>query len=764
MNAADILNQENKCIQEEPVYCSAVCPVHVDVRSMMEQIRSGNFSEAEKLYRSRVLFPGIVSRLCAQPCKNACVRGQIDDPVSIRLLERACADYGGFGKRAYSVVWKQQKVAVVGGGLCGLSCALETVRKGYKVTIFEQSGRLGGKLWDIDPAVLPAEVIAAEMAQLNQEGITIALNTRVEDVSRLDFDAVFIATGEGGSSFGLETENGIPYDPVSLSSAREGVFVGGNLLDEAWSAIELVANGVRAARSIERQLKGASLTGGREGEGVQSTRMVTELRDVPAARFVPPGDENGGYTEAEAMREAGRCLLCDCMECVKGCDFLDFFHQYPKRYIRDIVKTVTAQQGLRSKMIATRIINSCSLCGLCAQICPNGLDMGEICGQSRFLQVGADTMPPAFYDFSLRELQHSNSERARLIKNQKGTVGSSYLFFPGCRMGSSDPDYVIKTYGYLVSRLSGGVGLAVSCCGAPAEWSGRADLMDGQMRALLAEWEAMGKPAIITACPTCAKMLGRHLPNAPLTSLWDVFDEYGFPAEFERGDKRTLALYDPCASRYDPVLQQRVRSLLGKMNYEVEELRFGRQYAQCCSYGGLIATINPELAQKIVDHRVSASEHDYVTYCTNCRDSFAENGKTVWHLLDLLFGQDVGRRPPTHSERRDNRRLLKQRLLDVYWGEDMAIEREPYETLKLTVPDDLLKKMNREYILLDEVRQVVHHAESTGYKLIDSGSGHFIAHLQIGIITVWVEYRMDQDGCTVCNAYSHRMQIVEGGQ
>ncbi|TEB04435.1 putative glutamate synthase (NADPH) small subunit [Pelotomaculum schinkii] len=98
MNVKDILNLENLCIQEEPVYCSAVCPVHVDVRSMLKQIQKGSFSDAERLYRKKVIFPSIVSRICDEPCKNACLRNNLDDPLSIRLLEKACVDYSGKNK------------------------------------------------------------------------------------------------------------------------------------------------------------------------------------------------------------------------------------------------------------------------------------------------------------------------------------------------------------------------------------------------------------------------------------------------------------------------------------------------------------------------------------------------------------------------------------------------------------------------------------------------------------------------------------------
>lgn len=119
MKPTEILAQENKCIQEEPVYCSAVCPVHVDVRALMNQLQAGKFAEALQLFRSKALFPGIISRICDAPCEAACLRNKLDQAVSVRMLEKACADFGGSGKRKYSVVKKKQRVAIIGGGLTG---------------------------------------------------------------------------------------------------------------------------------------------------------------------------------------------------------------------------------------------------------------------------------------------------------------------------------------------------------------------------------------------------------------------------------------------------------------------------------------------------------------------------------------------------------------------------------------------------------------------------------------------------------------------
>jgi hypothetical protein len=214
-----------------------------------------------------------------------------------------------------------------------------------------------------------------------------------------------------------------------------------------------------------------------------------------------------------------------------------------------------------------------------------------------------------------------------------------------------------------------------------------------------------------------------------------------------------------------PDVQKSVRNLLVNMGYAIEELKMNGRYAQCCSYGGLISAVNPKLAQEIRDERVSASTKDYVTYCPNCRDDFAGNGKPTWHLLDMIFGEGSAdgaiKTPPSRSRRIENRKQLKATMMETFWGEKMESQRQEYEAMKLILGDDVEKKMDDRYILLNEIKQVIHHAETNGVKFIDKKTGHSLAHLKIGHVTYWVEYERSGDSYKVYKTYSHRIQIVE---
>jgi hypothetical protein len=134
--------------------------------------------------------------------------------------------------------------------------------------------------------------------------------------------------------------------------------------------------------------------------------------------------------------------------------------------------------------------------------------------------------------------------------------------------------------------------------------------------------------------------------------------------------------------------------------------------------------------------------------------------------LDLLFdGYQEGADPrpgPTFSQRRANRRKLAETPLSEFWGETMPALPD-HASIRLCLPDDLVARMEAEFITEDDVRRVIHHAEVSGTKLSCPPSGRFIAHHRPSLITYWVEYAPVGDVYEVYNVYCHRMQIVRDG-
>ncbi len=482
MEQEELRKLEDQCIQEQPPACAAACPVHVDARALAAAVARGDFAAAAQILKKTIPFPGIISRICDHPCQEVCKRSEAGAPVAVRALEKACLDWAAnLPVKITALPKKGKRLAIVGGGLSGLTAAFDLAKKGYDVVIFEKEARLGGSLWHFREADLPREVIAADLQTLEKLGVEVRLGIIVgKDVAFADlcqeFDAVYLALGENPSdTFGLslDARGVVDLDAVSFGTSRDGVFAGGGMrLGPAHSPIQSMADGRRAAISMDRYLQKVSLSASRTGEGSFTTRLFTSTEGVEPLPQEGMAD-SGGYAAEEAVREAQRCLQCQCLECVKVCEYLNSFGGYPKKYVRQIYNNLSIVMGHRH---ANKLINSCSLCGLCREVCPEDLHMGLVCKAARETLVNQGKMPPSAHEFPLRDMAFSNSDKCALARHQPGTTASRYLFFPGCQLSASSPQQVKQVYAIFTQKLSGGVGLMLRCCGAPADWSGRREL------------------------------------------------------------------------------------------------------------------------------------------------------------------------------------------------------------------------------------------------------------------------------------------------
>jgi Fe-S oxidoreductase len=475
-------------------------------------------------------------------------------------------------------------------------------------------------------------------------------------------------------------------------------------------------------------------------------------------------ERRAGYSLDEAVQEAQRCIQCQCMECVKVCTYLEHYGSYPKKYVREIYNNLSIVMGHRQ---ANQLINSCSLCSLCREVCPENLDMGAVCRQARMTMVAQERMPVSAHEFALRDMKFSNSEGFTLGRHQPGTTSSDSVFFPGCQLSASAPEQVERVYAQLRKVMGGRTGLILRCCGAPAEWAGRLDLFGEALMDFRRVYQDLGSPRVILACSTCYQMFQTYLPDVEVVSLWVLFDRQGFPVRATPLDKKgVVSIHDPCTTRGEQSIQESVRRILDRLGYQVEELPLSREKTECCGYGGLMWLANRPLAKEVVQRRIGESPLDYVTYCAMCRDLFAAQGKRSLHLLDLLFEADQESRAvrpsPGYSQRHENRARLKRKLIKDVWGEEMP-GLEDYGKIALNIPPDVQARMEERLILVEDIQAVVAYAEDTGRKLVNPQTGRFLAHHRPGNVTYWVEYspQPEGDGFTIHNAYSHRMLVEE---
>ncbi|NLA05002.1 MAG: FAD-dependent oxidoreductase, partial [Firmicutes bacterium] len=252
--------------------CQHTCPVGIDIPRYVDQIKEGRYLEAVETIRERNPFPAICGRICHHPCESRCRRGELDDPVAIKALKRFAADWYFENidrlppPEPFAVV-HPQKIAVIGAGPCGLSCAYFLARMGYPVTVYEALPVGGGMLSVAIPDFrLPQEVINLEIEHISRRGVKINYNSpinvnfTIDDLKEEGYQAVFIAAGAQksqriGIPGELEDLEGFHYGlrflrdvkvgkPVNMGR-RVAVIGGGNVaLDTARTALRLGAEEV----------------------------------------------------------------------------------------------------------------------------------------------------------------------------------------------------------------------------------------------------------------------------------------------------------------------------------------------------------------------------------------------------------------------------------------------------------------------------------------------------------------------------------------
>lgn len=251
--------------------CQHACPAGIDVPNYVAAIASEHYEQAVEIIRERNPFPAVCGRICIHPCEFKCRRGELDEPVAIRSLKRFAADwyfdYIGAVKDPFPIT-KSQKVAVVGAGPAGLTCAYFLAKLGYKVRVFEAKDIAGGMLGITVPDFrLPREIIQKEIDYIESCGVEITYNypidTRhtINDLIREGHNAVFIAAGAQASKrIGIPGEEedlqGLYYGLQFLATIKEGkkislkgksvVIGGGNVaIDVARTALRSGADDVQ---------------------------------------------------------------------------------------------------------------------------------------------------------------------------------------------------------------------------------------------------------------------------------------------------------------------------------------------------------------------------------------------------------------------------------------------------------------------------------------------------------------------------------------
>ncbi len=288
-NKEEAMAEASRCINCKNAQCIKGCPVSIDIPGFIEKIKEGNIEEAYQVISVSSALPAVCGRVCPQEsqCEGKCIRGIKGEPVSIGKLERFAADWASENeiKPQGASSKNGKKVAVIGSGPAGLTCAGDLAKMGYDVTIFEALHEPGGVLvYGIPEFRLPkVKVVAKEIENVKSLGVKIETNVVVGKAVTIDelldeegFDAVFIGSGAGLPKFmGIpgEQANGVfsaneyltrsnlmkAFDEESTTPIMRGrkvaVVGGGNVaMDAARTALRLGAEVHIVYRRSEEEL------------------------------------------------------------------------------------------------------------------------------------------------------------------------------------------------------------------------------------------------------------------------------------------------------------------------------------------------------------------------------------------------------------------------------------------------------------------------------------------------------------------------------
>ena len=263
-----------------PVPCVALCPAGVDIPGYMALVGEGRCADAVRLIRKDNPFPTACAYICEHPCEARCRRNMIDDAINIRGLKRYAVDHAGEVPQPECAPATGKKVAIVGGGPSGLSCAYYLTLMGHKVTVYEEAKQLGGMLrYGIPNYRFPRHLLNAEIESILSlgievhTGITVGKDIWIEDLQK-EYDCLYIAIGAH-----QDKKTGIPgEDSVNVMSAVEMLRdIGDDIMPDFSGKKVVVIGGGNVAMDVTR----SSIRLGAEKVTCVYRRRVEDMTALP---------------------------------------------------------------------------------------------------------------------------------------------------------------------------------------------------------------------------------------------------------------------------------------------------------------------------------------------------------------------------------------------------------------------------------------------------------------------------------------------------
>ena len=311
---------------------------------------------------------------------------------------------------------------------------------------------------------------------------------------------------------------------------------------------------------------------------------------------------------------------------------------------------------LKTKSPSADMAFSCANCGLCAEVCPKDIDFGEVFTASKEVYAHDKTVMKKYGYGGV--IFHQKSSFSPLFSATKSFHKGAYThmaFMPGCALSAYSPKLVHDVFSYLRSRCQG-IGMIQQCCGTPTRMMGDMAQFGKYHTQLENDLSSMHATTVVTACENCYMSLKQYAPHIKTISLYSLLVEIGLPKSAIERHKLapTMALHDPCPTRYEKEIHDDVRVLLKTIGLPYEEFKHNREKTLCCGSGGMLELSHPSLARIQMKTRAEQTKREHiVSYCQSCAESMSKGGKTGVHLLDLIFN-------PTFSMKQEEQGFFKK--------------------------------------------------------------------------------------------------------
>jgi Fe-S oxidoreductase len=356
---------------------------------------------------------------------------------------------------------------------------------------------------------------------------------------------------------------------------------------------------------------------------------------------------------------ADKCI--ECGECQAECSFLQKYG-FPKKIAAAYRPADERHQSIPFE---------CSLCGLCAAVCPVNIDPSKM-----FLEMRREKVWRGGYDFP---------EHSRLLEYESRGTSKRYtyyalpekcntIFFPGCTLSGTRFDMVMKLYEHM-RNIDVSLGIVLDCCTKPSHDLGRQhhfEAMFGEMNTFLVE---NGVSNIIVACPSCYAIFAGYGKGLSVQTVYEVLAEKGLP--ITPSVSGILTIHDPCTVRHQVPIHTAVRQIIAEKGIKLVEMQHHQGKTLCCGEGGAVGFLSPELAGKwSVLRKKEADGKMILTYCAGCAN-FLGRYTPVAHLLDLVFEPErtisgkskISKAPFTYLNRLRLKKTVRDRISVQIWRE-----------------------------------------------------------------------------------------------